>query len=151
VGRLPTGQVNHASDGFNEEGATMQDFDIRQMIGPSSVMTASQIELDEAIRVTHQKFPGRSFCIPGEWVWLDLEAPDLVVEELNVEGKKPMMLLVFDTLYDSSTSAKSQWFRTTPLVDFTDGMFFLTENKIYVLLGRGRRTSMTLSAAVRLF
>lgn len=129
----------------------MSDIDVQQMIGPSAIMLGAGIELEEAIRATREKFPDRSFCIVNEWAWLDLDAPDLVVNELASEGKKPVMLLVFNVLIDSSTSSKSHWFRSTPLVDFTDGMFFQTENKLYVLLGNGRRTSMSLSAVVRLF
>lgn len=129
----------------------MQDFDIRQMIGPSTVMEGGQIDLDEAIRVTRETFPDRSFCVVGEWVWLDLDAPELVVEELAAEGKKPAMLLVFEVVFDSSTTSKHHWFRSTPLVDFTEDMFFQTENKLYVLMGHGRRTSMSLSAVIRLF
>lgn len=129
----------------------MSDFDVHQMIGPSVIMQGADIELEEAMRVTQEKFPDRSFCIVEEWVWLDLEAPDLVVDELSAEGKKPVMLLVFNVLFDSATPSKSQWFRSTPLVDFTDGMFFQTANKLYVLLGNGRRKTMSLSAVVRQF
>ncbi|AYL80361.1 hypothetical protein RYA95_26550 [Pseudomonas syringae pv. actinidiae] len=129
----------------------MSDIDVQQMIGPSAVMHGAGINLEEAIRVTQEKFPDRSFCIVNEWVWLDLDAPDLVVEELALEGMQPIMLLVFDVLVDSSTNAKSRWFRSTPMMDFTDGMFFQTQHKLYVLLGNGRRKSMSLSAVVRLF
>ncbi|QOI04012.1 DUF6957 family protein [Pseudomonas savastanoi] len=129
----------------------MSDFDVQQMIGPSAVMSGSDFGLEEAIRVTQEKFPDRSFCVVSEWVWLDLDAPDLVVEELALEGKKPTMLLVFDVLFDSSTNFQSHWFRSTPMMEFTDGMFFQTQNKLYVLLGHGRHKSMSLSAVVRLF
>lgn len=129
----------------------MQDLDVGQMIGPSAVMAGGLAELDEAIEMTRERFPSLSFCVVGEWVWLDMDAPDLVVQELANEGKKPVMLLVFDVLYDSSTGSESHWFRTTPLIDFTEQMFFQTENKLYVLLGRGRRKSMPLSTVVRLF
>ncbi|MDD1965912.1 hypothetical protein NPS29_11320 [Pseudomonas putida] len=129
----------------------MSDIDVQQMIGPSSVMQGADIELEEAIRVTQEKFPDRSFCIVDEWVWLDLDAPDLVVEELALEGMQPIMLLVFNVLFDSSTNSKFHWFRSTPLVRFTDDMFFQTHNKLYVLLGHGRRKSMSLSAVVRQF
>ncbi|KTB94082.1 hypothetical protein AO073_11060 [Pseudomonas syringae ICMP 11293] len=129
----------------------MSDIDVQQMIGPSAVMHGAEINLEEAIRVTQDKFPDRSFCIVNEWVWLDLDAPDLVVDELALEGMQPIMLLVFDVLLDSSTNAKSHWFRSTPMMDFTDGMFFQTQHKLYVLLGNGRRKSMSLSAVVRLF
>lgn len=129
----------------------MPDIDMQQMIGPSAIMQGADLNLEEAIRVTQEKFPDRSFCIVKEWVWLDLDAPDLVVEELASEGKKPTMLLVFDVLFDSSTNSQSHWFRSTPMMDFTDGMFFQTQNKLYVLLGHGRRKSISLSAVVRLF
>ncbi|WP_439858314.1 DUF6957 family protein [Pseudomonas syringae] len=129
----------------------MQDFDIQKMIGPSVLMPGVEIELDEAIRVAGERFPGQSLCVVKEWVWLDLEAPDLVHEELAAEGKQPVMLLVFQVLFDSSTSSRDQWFRTTPLIEFSGGMFFQTENKLYVLVGHGRRKSMSLSALIRLF
>lgn len=129
----------------------MQDFDIQQMIGPSTLMPGVEIELDEAIQVTRECFPGQSFCVVKEWVWLDLEAPDLVNEALASEGKQPVMLLVFQVLFDSATSSKSHWFRTTPLIHFSEGIFFQTENKLYVLTGHGRRKSMSLSAVIRLF
>ncbi len=129
----------------------MSDIDVQQMIGPSAIMQGAEIKLEEAIRVTREKFPDRSFCIVNEWVWLDLDAPDLVVEELALEGMKPIMLLVFEVLFDSSTNSNSHWFRSTPMMDFTDGMFFQTQNKLYILLGSGRRTSMSLSAVVRMF
>lgn len=129
----------------------MQDFDFTQMIGPSEVMCGGQLELLEAIAVTEERFPGTSFCILDEWVWVDFDAPDLVIDELATQGKKPTMLLAFRVLFDRTTNDISHWFRSTPLMHFSDSMFFQTENKLYVLLGSGRKTSMSLSTLVRMF
>ncbi|PBP46178.1 DUF6957 family protein [Pseudomonas syringae] len=129
----------------------MPDIDVLDIIGPSAVMQGSSVELHEAIRITKERFPGQSFCVVEDWVWLDLDAPDLITKELASEGHQPVMLLVFNTLYDSSASANRHWFRSTPLIEFSDGMFFQTTHKLYVLLGPGRRKSMSLSAVVRLF
>jgi hypothetical protein len=129
----------------------MQDFDFTQMIGPSEVMCGAQMGLQEAIAITEERFPGISFCILGEWAWVDFDAPDLVIDELSTQGKKPAMLLAFRVLFDSTTHSTSHWFRSTPLIKFTDGMFFQTEGKLYVLLGHGRKTSMPLSTLVRMF
>ncbi|WP_122270104.1 MULTISPECIES: DUF6957 family protein [Pseudomonas syringae group genomosp. 2] len=129
----------------------MSHIDVQQMIGPSSLMVGSELPLSDAIRLTEQRFPERSFCIVDEWIWIDFDAPDLVNMELANAGKQPVMLLVFNVLHDSSSPSNSNWFRSTPLTEFVDDMFFLTEHKIYVLLGHGRRTSMPLSAVVRLF
>mgnify|MGYP000444895370 CR=1 FL=1 len=129
----------------------MQDFDFTQMIGPSEVMCGAQIGLQAAIAVTEEHFPGISFCVLDEWVWVDFDAPDLVIDELAALGNKPTMLLAFRVLFDSTTNNHSPWFRSTPLMNFTDNMFFQTENKLYVLLGNGRKTSMPLSTLVRMF
>lgn len=129
----------------------MQDFDVSEMIGPSVVMAGADLELQAAIELTKQLFPSSSFCVVAEWVWVDFDAPSLVLEELAQQQKRPAMLLVFSVVFDSSTSSNSHWFRTTPLMNFSDGMFFQTENKLYVLMGNGRRTSMPLSTLVRVF
>jgi hypothetical protein len=129
----------------------MQDFDFTQMIGPSEVMRGAQLELQEAIAVTEERFPGISFCILDEWVWVDFDAPDLVINELSTQGKRPTMLLAFRRLFDSTNNNTSQWFRSTPLIKFSEGMFFQTEGKLYVLLDNGRKTSMPLSTLVRVF
>lgn len=129
----------------------MQDFDVSQMIGPSTVMAGAKMELKAANELTKQRFPDSSFCMVNEWVWVDFDAPELVLKELGEQGKLPSILLVFGVSLDSSTSSNFHWFRTTPLMDFSDSMFFQTENKLYVLMGDGRRTSMPLSTLVRLF
>ena len=109
------------------------------------------MELQAALELTKQRFPDSSFCVVNEWIWVDFDAPDLVLQELAEQRKWPAMLLVFSVSFDSSTNSKSHWFRTTPLIDFSDSMFFQTENKLYVLMGDGRRTSMPLSTLVRVF
>lgn len=125
---------------------------IEQIIGPSEVMQGMQIDPQEAIRMTQARFPDRSFCIVNEWVWLDLDAPDLVVKELESEGKKPVMLLMLNVVFDSSTKSTGPlWLRSSPLIEFSDGMFFQTQHKLYVLLNHGRRKTMSLSAVVRAF
>lgn len=126
--------------------------EIEQLIGPSVLMQGVDIELEEAIRMTQSRFPGRAFCIVDAWVWLDFSAPDLVVQELAAEGKKQVMLLLLNVVFDSVTQTDSgHWLRSSPLIDFSEGMFFQTQNQVYVLLGNGRRKSMPLSTLVRYF
>ncbi|CAB1402578.1 hypothetical protein [Pseudomonas fluorescens] len=60
------------------------------------------------------------------------------------------MLLMLNVVFNSSTKCSSAlWRRSSPLVDFSDGMFFETQNKVYVLINHGRRKTMSLSAVVR--
>lgn len=130
----------------------MSYIDIEEIVGPSAVMPGVEMDLEEAIRMTETRFPDRSFCIVDEWVWLDLDTPDLVVQELAMEGKKPVMLLMLNVVFDSCTKTSSAlWLRSSPLIDFSDGVFFQTQNKLYVLLSHGRRKTMPLSAVLRVF
>lgn len=126
--------------------------EIEQLIGMSALMPGVDIEVEDAIRMAQARFPGRAFCVVDAWIWLDFTAPELVVQELTAEGKKPMMLLMLNVAFDSVTKTSSGlWFRSSPLTDFSDGMFFQTQNMLYVLLGNGRRKSMPLSTLVRYF
>jgi hypothetical protein len=130
----------------------MSYVEIEHLLGPNAVMAGADIYLEQAIHAAQKRFPGRSFCLVDEWVWLDLDAPEAVIQGLNGEGKKPVMLLVLNVLFDSTTASKEpQLFRSTPLIEFNDGMFFQTKSKLYVLTGQGRRKSMALSAVIRLF
>ncbi|MEB0042638.1 hypothetical protein [Pseudomonas sp. MH10] len=130
----------------------MHNLEIQRRIGLSAVMRGIEIDVLEAIGITKERYAGRSFCIVSEWVWVDLDAPDLVNEGLAAQGKKPVMLLAFNVLFDSMGTFKpGEWLRTTPMVKFVDGMFFHTQNKIYVLTGQGRQKSMSLSTVVRTF
>jgi len=130
----------------------MSYVEIEHLLGPNAVMAGADIYLEQAIHAAQKRFPGRSFCVVDEWVWLDLDAPEAVIQGLSGEGKKPVMLLVLNVLFDSTTASKEpQLFRSTPLIEFNDGMFFHTKSKLYVLTGQGRRKSMALSAVIRLF
>lgn len=126
--------------------------EIEHLLGASAAMEGADIDLELAIHAAQERFPGRSFFVVAEWVWLDLDAPEVVIQGLSGEGKKPIMVLLLNALFDSATAFKEiQPFRSTPLTEFNDGMFFQTKNKLYVLTGQGRRKSMALSAVVRLF
>lgn len=89
--------------------------EIEHLLGASAVMEGADIDLELAIHAAQERFPGRSFCVVDEWVWLDLDAPEVVIQGLSWEGKKPVMLLVLNALFDSVTAFKEiQAFRSTP-------------------------------------
>lgn len=130
----------------------MRDPKLSRILNLSEVMSGSGLTLDEAIAVMTDRFPRRSVCIVADWFWVDLEAPGAVNEELIEQGKQPVMLLASDVLFDSSGANRpGEWLRSTPLVRFTDAMFFETEITVYLLMGHGRRHTMSLSTMVQLF
>ncbi|GFZ73905.1 hypothetical protein PSE10C_46470 [Pseudomonas amygdali pv. eriobotryae] len=122
------------------------------MFGPGEVMFGSSLALKEVISLTSSRFPDQSICIVDNWFWIDLEAPAQVIEQMAAQGQRPVMLLAFDVLFSSSGASRpGEWLRTTPLVAFTDNMFFRTRHTLYVLMGPGRRNTAPLSIILRLF
>lgn len=77
-------------------------------------MSGCELELEDAIRITRERYPDSSFCVVSEWIWLDLEAPDLVIERLaarTLQAKLPNLpvttwILTFLREFGSSKSFK---------------------------------------------
>lgn len=123
------------------------------LYGPGGVTMLGH-EMDDAVAVerTQERFPGKTFCLVRQWIWIDLEMPDAVREELERSGKQPVMLYAHHVVFDSVGRARAgDWIRSTPLVSFTEGCFFQSANTVYVLLGCGVRKSAMLSTVVRIF
>lgn len=130
----------------------MQAHQVSRMFGPGEVMFGTSLALEEVIALTSNQFPDQSICVVGNWFWIDLEAPALVIEQMPERSQRPMMLLAFDVLFSSSGSSHpGEWLRTTPLVAFTDDMFFRTQHTLYVLMGPGRKNTIPLSIVLQLF
>lgn len=129
----------------------MQD-QVSRMFGPGEVMFGSSLALEEVIALTSNQFPDQCICIVGNWFWIDLEAPAQVIKQMVAQGQRPVMLLAFDVLFSSSGASRpGEWLRTTPLVAFTDDMFFRTQHTLYVLIGPGRKKTIPLSTVLQLF
>ncbi|POD68159.1 hypothetical protein BKM17_27345 [Pseudomonas syringae group genomosp. 3] len=130
----------------------MQDHQVSRIFGLGEVMFGSSLPPEEAIALTSNQFPGQSICIVANWFWIDLEAPAQVIEQMAAQGQQPVMLLAFDVLFSSSgASRRGEWLRTTPLVAFSDDIFFRTQHTLYVLMGPGRKNTIPLSTVLRLF
>ncbi|KPC46634.1 Uncharacterized protein AC509_5530 [Pseudomonas amygdali pv. morsprunorum] len=130
----------------------MQDHQVSRMFGPGEIMFGSSLALEEAIALARDQFPHQSICVVGNWFWIDLQAPTQVIEQMAAQGQRPVMLLAFDVLFSSSGASRTgEWLRSTPLVAFTDDMFFRTQHALYVLMGPGRTNTIPLSTVLRLF
>jgi hypothetical protein len=88
--------------------ASMSYAEIEHILGPSAVMEGADIDLEQAIHAAQERFPGRSFCVVDEWEWLDVDAPEVVIQGLSGEGKKPVMLLVLNALFEKKSSLSAQ-------------------------------------------
>lgn len=129
----------------------MDDFKAR-LSGPAFHMPGVNLAVDDAIAQVTKAYPGRSYCVVSEWVWLDLDAPDLLLQGMQDQGQQPVMLLAFKVLHDSlDDDTAESWIRSQPLVELVNSKFFVTKNTVYVLIGDGERRRMSLSLVLRIF
>ena len=123
-----------------------------KLAGPALHMPGAHLDLEEAILQVKDRYPGRSYCVVSDWVWLDLNAPEEVLQGIRGQGKQPVMILAFTVLYDSlDQDISGSWVRTQPLVEFSESKFFVTKHTVYVLIGDGQRRRMALSTVLRVF
>ena len=120
--------------------------------GPAEVVPGTKVTLDLAIAEVKSRFPDRSYFVVSDWWWIDFDAPEIVLAGLKAEGQGPAMILGLDVLHDSlNRFDRGDWIRSTPMVAFSEGRFFQTNNTVYVLCGAGRRTRMELSTVITRF
>ncbi|WP_417777664.1 DUF6957 family protein [Stutzerimonas xanthomarina] len=118
---------------------------------PGTVMLGHDLDEDTALALLGERFPGRQFCLVRNWIWIDLDSPDDVREELSDMRLQPVMLYG-DVVADSlGRFDKGDWLRSTPLIAFTQGCFFETRDTVYALLGHGERKRAALSSMVKIF
>ncbi|KAA8696562.1 Uncharacterized protein ALO80_02974 [Pseudomonas caricapapayae] len=123
-----------------------------RLSGPARHLQGVQIETRDAVQQLKDRFPGRSHCVVSDWVWLDLKAPEEVLQGIRDQGQEPVMILGFKVLYDSlDQDIDTSWVRTQPMVEFVDSKFFVTRNTVYFLVGDGQRRLMELSTVLRVF
>ncbi|MEA1031569.1 hypothetical protein PSH61_19685 [Pseudomonas rhodesiae] len=123
-----------------------------RLAGPALHMPGVQLDVEDAIAQVKERYPGRSHCVVSDWVWLDLGAPEEVLQGIREQGKQPVMILAFNVLYDSLDQDISEsWVRTQPMVEFSDSKFFVTAHTVYVLIGDGQRRQMKLSTVLMVF
>ncbi len=131
--------------------------DIRQAInellhGVGVPMLGRDITDDEAIRHVKSLSLLKPFCAVRKWIWIDLEMPDAVRTKIISDGLQPVMIYAHSVVFDSAMRFNpGDWVRSTPLVKFSDGYLFETQNTIYILIGQGTRKSAQLSTIIHVF
>lgn len=119
---------------------------------PGIPMIGREISDEDAKSLALGKSNFTPYCLVRDWVWIDLIMPDEVLKELEKINKKPVMIYSHTVIYDSSRRFDvGDWVRTTPLVEFSDGCLFRTQNSMYVLIGNGVRKTARLSTMVKIF
>ena len=118
---------------------------------PGTVMLGHAMAGETILALLDEHFPARQFCLVRNWIWIDLDLPDDVREEL-INMRFQSVMLYGDVVIDSlGRFDEGDWLRSTPLVSFTQGCLFETRDTVYGLLGHGVRKSVALSTMVKIF
>ncbi|EPW3867993.1 DUF6957 family protein [Pseudomonas aeruginosa] len=82
---------------------------------------------EEALSYARQRFPHGSFCLIRNWLWLDLDAPTEILQNLAVSKRQPAIIYADTVVYDSERRWDvGDFVRTSPLHHFADDFLFRT-------------------------
>ena len=85
------------------------------------------------------------------WLWLDLDAPKEILQNLATSQRQPAIIYADSVIYDSERRWDvGDFVRTSPLHHFADDFLFRTLNTAYLLLGPGQRKRTSIENVARI-
>lgn len=119
--------------------------------GISLPMLGNSMSDEEALSYARKHFPHGSFCLVRNWLWLDLDAPKEIHQNLAASQLQPAIIYADTVIYDSERRWDvGDFVRTSPLHHFTDDFLFSTLNTTYLLLGPGQRKRTSIENVARI-
>ena len=119
---------------------------IEEFLDPGIIFDAGFIDTprDELLEIAHRINPHKPVRIIDQWTWLDVSVSPEKWVFFEAQGLKPAMLMALSIVYDSTQpDSIGNWVRTSPLAVFHEPGVFETRNRIYMMLNKGRRKSVT--------
>nr|WP_242486345.1 hypothetical protein [Pseudomonas sp. TH03] len=114
------------------------------------MLGGSRLGDDELIRLAREEFEGQPFCIVRNWMLIDLMLSGKQENEIRKQGLQPSVLFANHAVFDSEERiARGNGFITGYQKDF-HGCFFASQDKLYILAGRGARKHPSLPAVTKL-
>ena len=92
------------------------------------------------IQLATEKFPGKPYCLVRDWVVWDVRTSDSEMKMFDANSIKPVMVHAKFVIHDQTGRVRRGDYRISrPLVEMFDPCFFVTQNTVYILAGRGTR------------
>lgn len=89
----------------------------------------------------------KPICVVKAWAWIDIEPFETLNEEAQLLGVMPSLILADHVAYDEHKRfSVGSTVRSSLLYQFHQSAFFETNNTTYVLLGKGTRKLLPISA-----
>lgn len=109
------------------------------LFGPAQSLGGSKLGDDELIKLAADNFTEKPFCIVRRWLLLDVMLPDTQERQLKAKGLEATVLYAQAAVFDSQSKHQpGESIVTGHLRDF-DGCIFETDDKVFILAGRGAR------------
>lgn len=101
--------------------------------------------IEELIELGMQISSTKPIRIVTDWTYFDIRVTEKIIKRYAEAGLQPVMLMAHEILYDSSQpESVGNWVRTSLLKKFHPPGIFETRNRVYVMVNRGWRKSVTL-------
>lgn len=115
--------------------------------GLSCSFGCNEAGLPEAIAFAKGAFPDKPYCVVSDWTWVDIVRPGELEANDGKAEDRPSIIYAGKVVADEAHRPHlGPVVRTSPLCEFHRDCIFVTKNRVYILCGRGNRT--TLSSAL---
>lgn len=112
--------------------------------GTPSEFGCNQDELPEIIAYAKRAFPEKPYCVVGNWTWVDVTDSDGEKDAHGRLADKTSIIYASQVIADEAHRPHlGPLLRTSPLCEFHRDCVFVTSNTVYILCGRGKRTSLS--------
>lgn len=109
------------------------------LYGPARTLGGSRLNDDELIKLAHEEFSDRSFCVVRNWMILDVMISERDRQEVNNKGLQPTVLYAHAAVFDSEAHVAAGQGIITNYQKGHEGCFFESKNTLYILAGPGAR------------
>lgn len=114
-------------------------------LGKGEPMSGCSLPLEAATELAETRCPGHPFCLVSDWTLLDLTMTPEQIQAVHSAGQQPSAVYARKVILDSrGRFQEGDWVLSTLKVWYEGEGLFCTRNTLYILLGNGRRHSISL-------
>ncbi|WP_425272413.1 DUF6957 family protein [Pseudomonas rhodesiae] len=122
----------------------LSDFAI--YLGAGEPMSGCSLPLEAATDLAKTRCPEHPFCLVSDWILFDLTMTPEQIGAVHSVGQEPSAIYARKVVLDSrGRFQEGDWVVSTLKIWCEDEGLFCTRNTLYILLGNGRRHSLTLT------
>jgi hypothetical protein len=123
----------------------MKPSDFSVCLGKGEPMPGCSLPFEAATELAEMWCPGHPFCLVSDWILFDLTMTPEQIQAVQSAGQQPAAVYARKVVFDSrGRFQEGDWVTSTLQVWHENCGLFCTRNTLYILLGNGRRHSISL-------